>query len=282
MAYNDKELSVDEGSPFFLYEFNTQDQVYRYTGHSEEINWNSQTWSPSAIQHSEIKQSSAISKNSTKVTIPLTLGLASLFKGWSPDRVVTVNIRRGHFGEPDVLIYWKGRVSSSKVNNKTLDLSVESIFTSLRNSGVRARFQRNCRHALYSNGCKVNKADFLVKGSVSALSGLTLTIPEAATQTDGWFDSGILELGDGSFRMILQHVGDQITLARESRYLTEEFPVSGYGQSYGEFYGGMSVNLYPGCNRTVETCKNKFNNLDNQGGFKWIPSKNPMSGSSIV
>jgi len=42
------------------------------------------------------------------------------------------------------------------------------------------------------------------------------------------------------------------------------------------------VKIYPGCDRVRATCESKFDNLDNFGGFPWIPTKNPFGGSSIV
>jgi uncharacterized phage protein (TIGR02218 family) len=152
----------------------------------------------------------------------------------------------------------------------------------MRRSGARARFQRNCRHALYGKGCGVNKEDYALAGRVDSVSGLTLVVPEAAGEASGWFTGGVVEFPDGSFRMITAHSGSSVTLSRASRFVVDSIPASGYGQNYGEYYGGVSVTLYPGCDRTMATCKNKFNNLDNNGGFRWIPSKNPMGGSSIV
>lgn len=282
MAYNDQERSIAEGAPFYLYEFNTAGQVYRYTDCPVEITWNSLNWSPFPIKHTEVKQSSELSKNSLTVTIPIMGEFADIFVGWSPDHIVTFTLRRGHFGSTDALVYWKGRVSSHNLKNSTIELKCESIFTSMRRAGIRARFQRNCRHAVYSKGCGLDKSNFVVEGSLSSIVGLVLTVPEAATEPDNWFQGGIIEFYDGSFRMVLSHTGDQLRISRASRYAIDALINAGYGLSYGEYYGGVSVKLYPGCDRTINTCKTKFNNLDNQGGFKWIPSKNPMTGSSIV
>lgn len=282
MAYNDQETSIHDGAPFFLYEFNTAGQVYRYTDYPSAITWNSVEWAPFPIKHTEVKQSNELSKNSLTVTIPIKGEFADIFVGWSPDHIVTFTLRRGHFGSSDVLVYWKGRVSSHNLKKETIELKCESIFTSMRRAGIRARFQRNCRHAVYSKGCGLDKTDFAVPGALTAIAGLTLTIPEAATKPDGWFQGGIVEFSDGSFRMALSHVGDQVRISRASRHAIEAFSDAGYGLSYGQYYGGVSVILYPGCDRTLATCKNKFNNLNNQGGFKWIPSKNPMGGSSLV
>lgn len=282
MAYNDKEVSVAEGAPYYLYEFNTAGTVYRYSDLPSALTWNSVDWEPFPISHTEIKQSNDMSKNGITVTIPILGEFANMFVGWSPDHVVTLTIRRGHFGASDALVYWKGRVGSHNLKDQTIELKCESIFTSLRRPGVRARFQRTCRHAVYSRGCGLDKADFAVNGQLVAVDGLVLTVPEAATKANGWFMGGIIEFPDGSFRMVVGHAGSQITISRASRFAIEGFAASGYGRSYGQYYGGFSVILYPGCNRTIEQCKNKFNNLDNQGGFKWIPAKNPMGGSAIV
>lgn len=271
MAYSDQENSIQDGKPFFLYEFNTPDTTYRFIDYPTDYMWNSNIWNYNPIKHGKISQSNEMSKNSVDIVMPLEGEFANLFVGWSPDFVVTLTIRRGHFGASDTLVYWKGRISSHQLKNQELELNCESIFTSLRRAGIRARFQRNCRHAVYGPGCGLDKADFAVPGQLTSVSGLVLTIPEAATEADGWFVGGFIEFPDGSARMVTAHVGTQVTISRAVRYVNENLGTPGF-----------AVTLYPGCDRSLSTCKNKFNNLLNNGSFKWIPQKNPMGGSSIV
>ena len=85
-------------------------------------------------------------------------------------------------------------------------------------------------------------------------------------QPDGYYTGGMIVAPDGSARFITAHSGDTVTMARPLASLA----------------GGQTVAIYPGCDHLKETCKNKFNNLDNFGGFPWIPAKNPYSGSSIA
>jgi len=125
-------------------------------------------------------------------------------------------------------------------------------------------------------------ADFSTIGRVTALVGNVATIPEAALQPGGWYLGGVLQCEDGSMRMITGHVGAQITITRAIAYLTTAFGSSGYGRNYGNLYGGVAVQIHPGCDRTMSTCDSKFDNLDNNGSFAWIPSKNPFGGSSIA
>lgn len=271
--YNDQEISIQDGKPYFLYEFNTTLASYYYTNYHEQIIWNGITWEPVAFLHTEVSQSNEMAKNNLTVSFPITTPIAELFLGWFSEYVVTLTLRRGHFGVTDAVVYWKGRVISNTLKQQIVDLKCESIFTSMRRSGIRARFQRNCRHVLYGTQCDVDKSAFLVSDVLSSVDELILTIPIASSYDDDWFTGGVVELPDGSYRMITSHTGDEITINRVSRYLFDNFVLGG---------DDLDIILYPGCDRTISTCLDKFDNLDNQGGFKWIPLKNPMSGSSIV
>ena len=285
MTYLTQEDSIESGAPYFLYEFVTTNLTYRFTDYIEDVTFASDVYSKLPIKHSEIKQSREISKNSVKLTIPLTGDFANLFLGWSPDSSISVTIRRGHFGAADTLVYWKGRIISHLLKQKELELTSESIFTSMRQAGLRARFQRSCRHVLYSQGtgkCNVTKADFAVAGEVTALANNVVTISSAAGYAAGWFTAGILEFADGSYRFITNHSGSAVSMFHSSRYVTDGIASSGYGNNYGLYYGGIGVTLYPGCDKTLATCISKFSNEINQGGFRWIPTINPMGGSSIV
>lgn len=272
MTYATQESSIASGAPYFLYEFTDGTTTWYYTDFTDTVTWNSIDWEPFPIKHTAVKQSKEISKNALTITIPITGTFADLFIGWSPAVPVSVTIRRGHFGAADVLVYWKGRIAGHDLIDQTIALKCESIFTSLRRAGVRALFQRTCRHALYSPQCGVDKDDFDVAGTVTNVSNTVLTITEASGEADGYFNGGIVEFLDGSFSLISTHAGATFTLFRASRYAIDTFSTS----------GSFAVTLYPGCDRTIATCKDKFDNIENNGGFRWIPSKNPLGGQSIV
>jgi hypothetical protein len=40
--------------------------------------------------------------------------------------------------------------------------------------------------------------------------------------------------------------------------------------------------MYAGCDHLLATCRDRFSNVANFGGFPWIPQKNPFSGDAIV
>jgi len=284
MTYATQETSIQDAIPYFLYEFVTDTDTYRYVDYTESVTWNSLDWSPLAIKHTQIKQTSDLSKNSIKVTIPLdnSSAFADLFIGWSPDYTISFTLYRVHFGSSDGLVYWKGRIASHNFKDSTIELNCESIFTSMRRPGLRARFQRNCRHAIYSSECGVDKSSYAVNVEITGLSEYVLTTIGASAFADGYFTGGLIEFFDSSYRLITAHSGNDITLSRDSRQIIAAIAGAGYGNNYGNYYGSAGAIIYPGCDRTLATCKNKFDNILNQGGFKWIPPKNPTGGSSIV
>jgi uncharacterized phage protein (TIGR02218 family) len=194
---------------------------------------------------------------------------------------VTLTIFRGHeqvLGE--TVAHWKGRVVGAEVEGARLILSAESIFSTLRRAGVRAKYQSLCRHALYGRGCGLDIAQHLAILTVAAVSGATVTVPGAAAQPDGWYRSGVLRFGV-QLGFIIGHVGATITLSRPMPELATALanptldPVTGAPQP-------IAVDIAPGCDLRAETCAAKFGNLLNFGGFPSIPGRNPFGGGSIV
>ena len=153
-------------------------------------------------------------------------------------------------------------------NSKAV-IDCESVFTSLKRLGLRRRYQRSCPHVLYGNQCKVVKSDYATTGTATAISGLDVTVAEAANQADGYYSGGILEwttlAGFGRKVMIENHVGSTLTM------LT---PVP-------DLNAGTAVTIYPGCRRTTADCVNKFNNLENYGGMPYIPLKSVFGSSAF-
>jgi uncharacterized phage protein (TIGR02218 family) len=129
----------------------------------------------------------------------------------------------------------------------------------MRRAGLRYKAELICQHSLYSADCGANQPEKRVDDTIASISGTTLTMNVTGTYDDGWFSGGILEYG-GNARFITSHSGNTITISR---------PLAGLGI-------GESVALYPGCDRTMSTCKDKFDNLDNYLGFPWIPQENPF------
>jgi uncharacterized phage protein (TIGR02218 family) len=270
VTYQTYETSTQRATPVELYEFTQGLQTWRRASGADEVPRLGLIYTPSSIQRDKVKQSTDIFKNGMKLTFSRDDSFASQFLGFAPEETTTVTILRGHYDDPDgeFVVYWKGRILSAKATESRIELECEPVYTSIRRPGLRAKFEFNCRHVLYGRGCGVNREAYRHDGTVIGVSGgLTVSVSGVSgVFPDGWFTGGIIFGPDGSSRFIVGHVGAEVTMSR---------PMS-------SVIGALEVRLYPGCDHLRGTCNTKFNNLDNFGGFPWIPSRNPFDGSSIA
>jgi uncharacterized phage protein (TIGR02218 family) len=286
MTYPQIESSPTEGRPYFLYQFVEGDQVWRFT--SRASTWTSLgsagteiTWAPAAVAHGDVVQTSEIERGTLELTWPLSDPFARRFLAAMGVVPVTLTIFRGHEQLPgETVAHWKGRVVGAEVEGAQIVMQAETLFSTLRRAGVRAKYQRLCRHALYGRGCGIDISTHWQAGTVAALGGVTLTIPEAAAQPDGWFRGGVLRFGP-ELGFITGHEGALITLSRPMPALALAFQNPGNDPVTGDPLPLM-VDLAPGCDLRASTCAGKFGNLLNFGGFPEIPGRNPLGGGSIL
>ena len=103
------------------------------------------------------------------------------------------------------------------------------------------------------------RADYKITTTVTVdATGLILTSVDFGSQEDGYFIYGRIDFG-GTYRTIVNHVGNDVTLFYKFTDLESE----------------NSVDAYPGCNGTRETCRDKFDNIVHNLGFTDIPQENP-------
>lgn len=268
MSYQDIENSTEDGLPIELYEFAEGLERWRFTTSAAEVVRFDAPFEPAPVERSQIEQSNDLARASLRVTLPRDNSFAVRFLSYVPDRVVTLTIFRGHSGmdTSDFVVYWKGRMVNSSASGNKVSLELESVFTSIRRAGLRARYELNCRHVLYQGRCGVDKELYRVDGTASEVLGTELGVAAVAGHPDGWFTGGYAVSENGSARFIIKHVGDRL-------YLNWPFQ---------DLAPGDAITVYPGCDHLKSTCHAKYNNVLNFGGFPHIPERNPFDGSSIV
>jgi uncharacterized phage protein (TIGR02218 family) len=260
-----------------LFLFESMGQQWAYTSGDAPVEYNGVTYEPVPIRRGNAEQTQDINKNDLQIKVARDNDIGLIHLQYAPEAVTSISVFQreegGAFG-----VFWKGRITGARADGSEITLMCESVFTSMRQPGLRARYQKNCRHAVYGRGCRLDPEDFAVVALLESVSGVSLVVPDAALQPNDWYLGGMLRAPDGSLRMITNHSGSTIEITRPILYLDQ----IGYGFNYGMDYGTPAVKLYPGCNRVRSTCLSKFNNVDNFGGFPWIPSVNPFGGSSIL
>jgi uncharacterized phage protein (TIGR02218 family) len=281
-SYDTLETSSAEGRPYFLYLFAEGASLWRFT--SRAVDWAAPAgaiagepgetiWTASSLSHGSVVQSSDPRRVDLSLTFAISDPFARRYLGPRNRAVTTLTIFRGHEQVPmEVVAHWKGRVVSARAQGPRIILRCESLFTAMRREGVRAKYQRLCRHALYAGGCRLNIEAFFVAGTATAWSGLQITIPEAATQPNGWYRGGVLR-HNGLLGFITGHIGSTLTLA--GRMPDLEAAIDDPDTT-------PAIDIAPGCDLRRNTCNAKFANLLNFGGFPDIPGRNPFAGLSII
>lgn len=267
MSYQGIESSIAQGRPLELYEFALGARRWRYASGAASVSHMSQTYEAAVIARSGIEQGEELNRAGLTIRVFRDHAIAALFISRPPDGVLSVTILRRHLTDTDAewITLWKGRVVGCKFSGSTAELACEPVATSLKRTGLRARYSLLCRHALYSEACGAEKDSVRVDGVIGSASGATALVAAAASRPDGYFVAGLLQTGAGS-RMIVGHAGQTLTLSAPLRGIA----------------AGMPVQLYPGCQKTAADCSGKFANIANFGGFPAIPTKNPFSGDAVM
>lgn len=245
--------------------------VTTLTSGDTAVVYSSETYVPVPIGRSEAETKVEMSRANLEVTFGMDDTLARKYLNTVGDTVVTLTIFSKDAETGAVSVVWKGRLASVKPDMSKIKLVWESVYTSLRRPGLRRLFQKNCPYVLYGRGCYVNKATYGIGGTVTVVTGSNVTCAAAATQANGYFAGGMIQVPDGTLRFIVGHAGNQLALIRP----IESLNVAILG-------GPVAVTIYPGCDRSRNVCHTRFNNLMNNGSTPFIPIINPYGGTPFA
>ena len=246
-----------------LYKFTDGRNSWYFTSGDSSENYDGKVYTPVAISRTAIESKDEMSKD----VLNITIDKRNLFAIKCLTELMYNEVRVDIFTKEDSAFKasWQGRLSVVKPDIGIIMLVFESDVTDLRRVGGRIKFQRTCPHALYGPRCQVNDDTYKLKGSIESFTSTTISVPICSSKEDGYFSGGKVRLADGTMLFIISHVGSELTLIRE--------------------FSGASIKdnvwVHPGCNKSVSTCKDKFNNLIHFGGFPYIPTQNPFVGDSI-
>ena len=269
MTFSLQELSIFGGRPVELYRFEYGSSIQRFTSSDRDVMLGGVTYEDVPIRRGRIERNQDIGR--TPVTINIARNnFTDLFISSPPTDTISVTISRYHETDTDqqVVVLWIGRIVDIKYNNLEVEFRCEPVDSSLKRPALRRFYQTNCPHILYELDCKAPILNFRTQGTVTNYDNAVVTAAEIGPLGDGYFTGGVItftELGTTGRRFILSHTGSSVTL----NLPTTALPV------------GASFDIFPGCDHTLSTCLNKFNNILNYGGYPYIPDKNPFGASPV-
>lgn len=257
MTYDARELSMQSGEPIEMYHFTIGSTEHHFTSAKSAITYDGNTYQPALIKRGSIDFTTEKGRNNLKLQTARDFAIADLFRVSPPSDVILLVVHRVHYGDSSGAVIWSGRVLNCEWSGSTASLNCEPVSSSLQRVGLRRLYQRQCPHVLYdSHTCKATKTP--ISATLSAVNGVLLTSSSFVSGLAG----GYLEFGSEK-RFISQQNGNEITITNLLTSLVV----------------GSIVTVYLGCDHTINTCHNKFNNADNYGGMPHIPTKNPFTGA---
>jgi uncharacterized phage protein (TIGR02218 family) len=264
-----------KGSPTEFYHFQRGATHWHYTSADAAQIYGSDTYNPTKLKRSAIKQGGGMSAEGLTITLPRDNALALTYIAFPTAEKTSIIIYGRHRNDSDgeVVHLWSGRVKNANFKGAAVELSCESILTTSRAQGLKRSFGANCSHVLYDQTpltCGVIKAAFESSVTLASAEGVMLTATALGVFAEGYFAGGLLEWqhdGVTEYRMIMaSQTGTGLF-----RLIS---PLNGLAT-------GDTVKVYPGCNRTTDQCQNRFNNLSNYGGFPYVPVESPFGGTMV-
>lgn len=265
MSYSSTEASVASGQPVELYDFaDAFNNHWRYTSAADAVTHLGSLYEPAVCSRKEIEISDNHFKNDLEISLGRNNAFAIQYIAAPPESEITLTVYRLH--GTDYIYYWQGVIASVSFDgNGAATVKASPKSSGMQFTGKRRKCQKLCDHALYDSGCGVNRESFKSTGTITTISGTTITSSAFSAKADGYFTAGILIVGNAK-RLILSHTTNTITISR---------PILSAA-------AGNSFTAYAGCDHLPTTCLNKFDNIYNYGGVEFLPDDNPFGRKRIA
>lgn len=268
MAFNDAEISTQDGEPIALYLLEWGSTVWRYTSADRDIEYpdgSGNMYLARAVSDKGMVQGGSTANDFT-MDCPSNLPIVDLYRGTPPSETIWLTVRRMHIGETDAPIYWIGTVTNVKrLGDVDAQVLGRPLTASFKRTGLRLCWTRECPHFLYDFGCKVDPEDHRVDAIITDMTGNTITVDTVGGNPVNWFSGGFVSW----------EINDDGTIERRMIESQDGLVLVIFGITDGMEIGD-AVALYPGCDRTPGTCNTKFDNIPNYGGYPFMPGQTPF------
>lgn len=276
MSYNSVESSAFSGNPVEIYHFYGGAMNWYFTSADEDLTVGGIVYVSTQIQRDTVSETQEMNQLPISVDLPTDNPIAVMFGFYPPTAVIELDIRRYHRSDGNAILFWTGRVLNSEYKGVTTSLHCEPASTSVKRLGLRRYYQRQCPHILYGPACGLNKSDYKTTATVMGHTGLMVTLNQAFAENA--YAGGMLswETAFGTqWRFIYANSNSTPTLQ-------VNLPFMGDDDDYHRGLPvGTVVSIYPGCQHTMTDCVARFNNINNYGGFPYIPMSNPFNGTTL-
>ena len=272
MTFTLIEKSVSDGRPIEAYRLTqyvngSPSTTYRYTTHNLPITLGGATYTPIPMTRSEIKVGT---QNDDQLEISIELPASTpvvttyAFNQSLPDLTLEVfRYHRGSDPSTDFQLIWKGPVNQFEVVGNVCTIKSPNIFSkTLQTQYPQTNYQTQCNHILFGPLCKASRSANTYHSTVQSITNKFIVVMDDHTP-DNYLNGGELVVDRTGERRLM---GNNVSNTLEVNF------------KFADIVVGDVVTFTAGCDHTYATCKAKFSNGTNFGGFPFIPADNPFVG----
>ena len=293
--------------PGYLYAFNVNGSLIHLTNFDRDVtvtsfdtSWGSatQVFTSGQIKHGEISHEAYGLSPETQISVGIDDNAAAdelvkYFIGPAAQKILgriwRVNtgslVSGSSIAFTDAYLIMDGEKSGVGINGRIVSMGLKSLAKSEKRKAPRIFFQPTCNHDLGTQGdgfCQVDieSADNKLASTVSGIDRVKKAVEMASTSINGnpideeTFQGGLLRELDGPGGTVIAQMGIQSvedlgggTGFRLRLTWISQTLVDGTN---------TDIEVIRGCDKTRNTCLNKFNNLENFLGTPYIPINNPV------
>jgi hypothetical protein len=208
------------------------------------------------------------------VDVPTGNSLVAMFRNIIPAQPVGVTITRLQRDESPTFntqqVIFRGELQGVAFANDglTAQLALLPAEGKLKRTLPSWTYSHQCNHLLYATGCGAAIASFTHTGTVTAVSGNTITVSGASGSGHDFTGGFVKPTTSDDRRLIRSQSGDVLTLL----------------QPFPSDVNGLSVDVSAGCDHLISgDCETVFGRGIDNGGFPYIPgeSRNPFGPGGI-
>lgn len=262
--------AIVEGNICSIFTIVAKDGTIRcFTDHDKELVVDGKTYIPSAGVtrfKTKITNDAEVSSQEMAATV-LDMPHQEMVDGkWDNAQIESALVA---WADPSAgkLINFKGSIGAIQFTDEGFRADVQNYLRDLgRNFGHSVT--ANCRHVLFSQRtpgaisyCGVNRASYFSPATVTQILGQKLKVVISTTGRPAeWASNGFAKFTSGS------NAGLSFEI---KKHLIENGgeTIAFYIPTLAQIAIGDTLEISAGCDKTVETCKSKFGNIVNFGGF---------------
>lgn len=233
-----------------------------YASGRDTVTFNSQKYVPAPVKRSTIKFDNNITPLSCTITTPINKIMGAYLS--QNDVKAEVYIYRTFVNvDCETVPIFNGIIAGGvQIDTDTKTISAKCVSKSsvfLEKHIPQMIYSAICQNYLGDERCGWTGG--VVNATLDTVNGVTITSPQFNHSYNGWYNGGYAAIGDET-RMIVKHQDAVITLLNPFN---------------AEVTAGARIEVFPGCDGSPDTCKNKFHNFNHGfSGCTTIPSRNPV------